>query len=133
MPRLKLGVVIEAGSAVRRLGTKRVMRYRKLHPVTDDMRRIIDIRVLAKAGAFDRPMRFPIGTVSPRPGQQYRAATLEQNFIIVGVELALARPAAGRQPTERIGQPIRQMREVIVRQNVRSLGGDQQVFFLGRR
>jgi hypothetical protein len=35
------------------------MRHRKLHPITDDMRRIIDIRVLTKAGAFKRPMRFP--------------------------------------------------------------------------
>jgi hypothetical protein len=32
---------------------------RKLHPVTADHRREIDIRVLAKAGAFKRPMRFP--------------------------------------------------------------------------
>jgi hypothetical protein len=35
------------------------MRYRKLHPVTADMRREIDIRVLTKAGAFRQPMRFP--------------------------------------------------------------------------
>jgi hypothetical protein len=35
------------------------MRPRKLHPVTADHRREIDIRVLAKAGAFKRPMRFP--------------------------------------------------------------------------
>jgi hypothetical protein len=35
------------------------MRHRKLHPVTNDMRRIVDIRVLTKAGAFKRPMRFP--------------------------------------------------------------------------
>jgi hypothetical protein len=35
------------------------MRYRKLHPVTADMRREIDIRVLTKAGAFKRPMKFP--------------------------------------------------------------------------
>ena len=34
-------------------------RPKLLHPVTDDMRREIDIRVLAKAGAFQRPMRFP--------------------------------------------------------------------------
>ena len=30
------------------------MRHRKLHPTTDDMHRQIDIRVLAKAGAFRR-------------------------------------------------------------------------------
>jgi hypothetical protein len=36
------------------------MRFRKpTHPVTADMRREIDIRVLAKAGAFKRPMKFP--------------------------------------------------------------------------
>jgi hypothetical protein len=35
------------------------MRYRKLHLTTDNMHRIIDIRVLTKAGAFKRPMRFP--------------------------------------------------------------------------
>ena len=37
-----------------------VMRHRKpTHPVTADMRREIDIRVITKAGAFRRPMRFP--------------------------------------------------------------------------
>jgi hypothetical protein len=35
------------------------MRYRKLHPITDDWRRQIDIRVLTKARAFKRPTRFP--------------------------------------------------------------------------
>ena len=35
------------------------MRHRKVHPITDDMRRIIDIRALTKVGAFIRPMRFP--------------------------------------------------------------------------
>jgi hypothetical protein len=35
------------------------MRHRKPHPVTADMHRIIDVRALAKAGAFKRPMRFP--------------------------------------------------------------------------
>jgi hypothetical protein len=36
------------------------MRHRKsTHPVTADMRRELDIRVLTKAGAFKRPMRFP--------------------------------------------------------------------------
>jgi hypothetical protein len=35
------------------------MRHRKLHPVTADHRREIDIRVLTKAGAFRQPMRFP--------------------------------------------------------------------------
>jgi hypothetical protein len=35
------------------------MRYRKLHPVTADMRREISVAALAKAGAFKRPMRFP--------------------------------------------------------------------------
>jgi hypothetical protein len=35
------------------------MRHRKLHPVTADMRRELDIRVLTRAGAFIRPMRFP--------------------------------------------------------------------------
>src|SRR6516164_5111133 len=34
-------------------------RYRKLHPVTADMRREISVAALAKAGAFKRPMRFP--------------------------------------------------------------------------
>jgi hypothetical protein len=37
-----------------------VLTYRKpTHPITDDMRRIIDIRTLTKAGAFQRPMQFP--------------------------------------------------------------------------
>jgi hypothetical protein len=36
------------------------MRYRKLHPVTADMRREISVAALAKAGAFKGPgMRFP--------------------------------------------------------------------------
>ena len=36
------------------------MSHRKpTHPVTSDHRREIDIRVLAKAGAFQRPTRFP--------------------------------------------------------------------------
>jgi hypothetical protein len=36
------------------------MRYRKpTHPVTADHRREIDIRVLNRAGAFVRPMKFP--------------------------------------------------------------------------
>ena len=35
------------------------MRYRKLHPVTADMRREISVAALVKAGAFKRPMRFP--------------------------------------------------------------------------
>jgi hypothetical protein len=35
------------------------MRYRRLHPVTADHRREIDIRSLARHGAFVRPMRFP--------------------------------------------------------------------------
>jgi len=36
------------------------MRFRKpTHPVTADHRREIDIRVLSKARAFNRPMRFP--------------------------------------------------------------------------
>jgi hypothetical protein len=35
------------------------MRYRRLHPVTADMRREISVAALAKAGAFKRPMRFP--------------------------------------------------------------------------
>jgi hypothetical protein len=35
------------------------MRYRKLHPITADMRREISVAALAKAGAFKRPMRFP--------------------------------------------------------------------------
>jgi hypothetical protein len=37
------------------------MRYRKLHPVTADIRREIDIRVLTKAGAFRarHGMKFP--------------------------------------------------------------------------
>ncbi len=35
------------------------MRHRKLHPVTADHRREIDIRTLTKAGAFRQPMRFP--------------------------------------------------------------------------
>ena len=34
-------------------------RPKLLHPITSDHRREIDIRVLAKAGAFIRPMRFP--------------------------------------------------------------------------
>jgi hypothetical protein len=34
-------------------------RPKLLHPVTDDMRRELDIRVLVRAGAFIRPMRFP--------------------------------------------------------------------------
>jgi hypothetical protein len=34
-------------------------RPKLLHPITTDMRREIDIRVLTKAGAFKRPMRFP--------------------------------------------------------------------------
>ena len=34
------------------------MRYRKLHPVTADMRRE-SVAALAKAGAFKRPMKFP--------------------------------------------------------------------------
>jgi hypothetical protein len=35
-------------------------RPKLLHPVTADIRREIDIRVLTKAGAFKRPMRFPL-------------------------------------------------------------------------
>jgi hypothetical protein len=34
-------------------------RPKLLHPTTDDMHRRIDIRVLTKADAFRRPMRFP--------------------------------------------------------------------------
>jgi len=37
----------------------RAMRYRKLHPITADMRRELSVATLAKAGAFRRPMRFP--------------------------------------------------------------------------
>jgi len=40
-------------------GTLVLTRYRKLHPVTADMRREISVAALAKAGAFKRPMRFP--------------------------------------------------------------------------
>jgi len=43
------------------------MRHRKLHPVTADMRREIDIRVLAKAGAFRQPMRFPFQHLETAP------------------------------------------------------------------
>ena len=42
--------------------------FRRLrHPVTADHRREIDIRVLAKAGAFQRPMRFPFQHLESAP------------------------------------------------------------------
>jgi len=44
------------------------MRRRKLlHPVTSEHHREIDIRVLAKAGAFKRPMRFPFQHLESAP------------------------------------------------------------------
>jgi hypothetical protein len=43
------------------------MRYRKLHPVTADHRREIDIRVLTKAGGFKRPMRFAFQHLETAP------------------------------------------------------------------
>jgi hypothetical protein len=43
------------------------MRYRKLHPVTADMRREISVAALAKAGAFKRPMRFPFQHLETAP------------------------------------------------------------------
>jgi hypothetical protein len=43
------------------------MRYRKLHPVTADMRREISVAALAKAGAFQRPMRFPFQHLESAP------------------------------------------------------------------
>lgn len=42
-------------------------RSRLTHPVTDDMRRLIDVRVLAKAGGFIRPMRFPFQHLETAP------------------------------------------------------------------
>ena len=42
-------------------------RSRLTHPVTDDMRRLIDVRVLAKAGGFIRPMRFPFQHLENAP------------------------------------------------------------------
>src|SRR6516225_5588561 len=36
------------------------MRYRKLHPITADMRREISVAALAKAGGFRQTMRFPL-------------------------------------------------------------------------
>jgi hypothetical protein len=43
------------------------MRYRKLHPITSDMRREISVAALAKAGAFKRPMRFPFQHLETAP------------------------------------------------------------------
>jgi hypothetical protein len=43
---------------VRRFKTY-AMRYRKLHPVTADMRRELSVAALAKAGGFRQPMKFP--------------------------------------------------------------------------
>jgi hypothetical protein len=43
------------------------MRYRKLHPITTDMRREIDVCALAKAGAFRQPMRFPFQHLETAP------------------------------------------------------------------
>jgi hypothetical protein len=43
------------------------MRYRKLHPITADMRREISVAALAKAGAFKRPMRFPFQHLETAP------------------------------------------------------------------
>jgi hypothetical protein len=50
-----------------RLVQKCLMRYRKLHPVTADMRREISVAALAKAGAFKRPMRFPFQHLETAP------------------------------------------------------------------
>jgi len=36
------------------------MRYRKLHPITADMRREISVAALAKAGGFRQAMKFPL-------------------------------------------------------------------------
>ena len=44
------------------------MRYRKLHPVTADMRREISVATLARAGAFKGPgMRFPFQHLESAP------------------------------------------------------------------
>jgi hypothetical protein len=40
--------------------TKPIMRPRKLHPVTADMRRELSVATLAKAGGFRQAMRFPL-------------------------------------------------------------------------
>ena len=43
------------------------MRYRKLHPVTSDMRREISVAALAKAGGFRQPMKFPFQHLETAP------------------------------------------------------------------
>jgi hypothetical protein len=43
------------------------MRYRKLHPITADMRREFSVAALTKAGAFKRPMRFPFQHLESAP------------------------------------------------------------------
>jgi hypothetical protein len=43
------------------------MRYRKVHPITANMHRIIDVRSLARHGAFKRPMRFPFQHLESAP------------------------------------------------------------------
>jgi hypothetical protein len=57
------------------------MRYRKLHPITDDMHREISVAALAKAGAFKRPMRFPfqrIEVTAPDHIRLFSLATLDR-------------------------------------------------------
>jgi len=48
------------------------MRYRKLHPVTSDMRREISVAALAKAGGFRQPMKFPFQQSRNRVGPYLR-------------------------------------------------------------
>jgi hypothetical protein len=44
------------------------MRYRKLHPVTDDMHRELSVAALAKVGAFKgQGMRFPFQHLETAP------------------------------------------------------------------
>ena len=64
--------------------------------------------------------------------QQDRACGFKQHLLIVGVELPHGEAAAGREPAERVGEPVGQAGEIIEGEQIAVVGGDHQLALLAR-
>jgi hypothetical protein len=69
--------------------------------------------------------------LDPVDGDETAAA--EEHFVLIGVEPALTSAAAGREPANRIAQPIGKTGDIVERQEVLAFGRDKQVLFRPRR
>ena len=98
-------------------------------------------RLRATAFLGDRLQREEhgaIGQIGPRndvldPVEDHGPGGVEQHLILVGIELAHSKSAAGGKTAKRVRYPRRQARHIVESKHMDVAGSDEQVAILARQ